>query len=755
MSSVYQISKIKLRRGPEQDLPGKPISLDPPKFEPGLEDAEIAFTVDSGRLFIGHSPNQSQPNYKRTEFPFQNIEILTEASTSTLRQIFNFLRRDEGSGSFFKATLPPTEEGEWLDVRVERSLGTIQAFHISGEEVIASIEYYIVEQDEQGVIPLRTGTLRVLSETGGDDALLRDEALALRRLDLATPAALDGNQAFDNVAFRVTRGGTIGERYFRFMYTTLAMDNPVTLYFRIARPLNDTIQAFDYGSQNTNKLSDNLNLTIADVQDIVGKMVQGDNQIGIQVSYNRGQRNLDFRTVNETSRMVFGLDLNLRGDVSGKVSLDSDHDTFDLTVALQNTGVTAGRYINPTITVDSKGRVTAVTSGSAQAVDPDAVYGGTNLGSGGEVFASKSGRNLQFRSIVAGSGITVTESTNALTLTVPAPTIPPIPPFLNVISGSTTTSSVSDITFAGNAVSVAQTASGKVTVTINQPPPAPASTGSTGGSTGSSGTPLPDQGGKYGYLLSTDGANPFWAQPSGIRSVNADGYSGLALFTLSPDRTTLNMKSLQAGSGIQLDSVTGGIVISATGTSGGGTGGSYGSGIPSQTGQAGKVLGTDGTNTVWVDQAAGTGGSTATVGAHRYWRVMLNSFIGQGTVGKIAFFDAAGYRINRSQFSILRVSSEDATQTAASALESTTDSGSWLMASGDVMPFVDVSFQTAVEFGRVRVTSRLDGYATQHPISGTLYYSDDDSAYIPVMAMNLSNLRISSGVDANVFVKIK
>jgi hypothetical protein len=79
-SQIVQISTIQMRSGREFELPGQPSN--PNDFltlTKGLEVAEIGFTIDSGRLFIG--PEDYYANtWERTEFPYRNIEILTEFS---------------------------------------------------------------------------------------------------------------------------------------------------------------------------------------------------------------------------------------------------------------------------------------------------------------------------------------------------------------------------------------------------------------------------------------------------------------------------------------------------------------------------------------------------------------------------------------------------------------------------------------------------------------------------------------------------
>lgn len=404
---VFQVSKLQYRRGAELDLPGKPLSLAPLTFETALATGEIGFTVDSGRVFIGQTPSYGQPNYKRTAFPYQNLEILTEASTDALHRIFSFLQRDIGSGGFFKSVLAPTGVDDWTDVRVERSYGTASAFRLPGEEIVASLDYHVVADDRDST-PLRTGQLRFMSEPNAEEALIKDDALTARRLDLTTPDAINPALAYDNVSFRVIRGGAIGDRYFRLQYCS-SLDAPVYLWFRLERPLTNTVSPFDNGFSTSSEYSTQgvSKFSREDIEDIVGEMVTKDIQVGIAVTYNDTQGKIDF-TVLE----------------------DGDTSSTDYTVS--------------------------------------------NLGSGLGLFANISpSRDIRFRTLRPGAGITMTTSTNEITISADGSATTPVSP-LKVSSASATINTVSEIAFSGTGVTVTNGSNGKANVVI------------TGGSGGSS-----------------------------------------------------------------------------------------------------------------------------------------------------------------------------------------------------------------------------------------------------------------------------
>ena len=102
-SPIVNVEKVQLRRGLEVELPGKPAQLVPLRLTQGLSEGELGMTVDSGRLFLGHSPRQGDVNYERAAFPYQNLEVLTENSPRT-RALFNEFVRDQENTDYFLPT---------------------------------------------------------------------------------------------------------------------------------------------------------------------------------------------------------------------------------------------------------------------------------------------------------------------------------------------------------------------------------------------------------------------------------------------------------------------------------------------------------------------------------------------------------------------------------------------------------------------------------------------------------------------------
>lgn len=85
--------------------------------------------------------------------------------------------------------------------------------------------------------------------------------------------------------------------------------------------------------------------------------------------------------------------------------------TGTLTIGLTATGVAAGSYSYPTVTVDAQGRITSISSNTVATVD------GANLGSGGAgLFANRSGSVLNFKQLAAGPGINVAADSTTVTV---------------------------------------------------------------------------------------------------------------------------------------------------------------------------------------------------------------------------------------------------------------------------------------------------------------------------------------------------
>jgi hypothetical protein len=83
MRNTKEISLMEVRNGRESELPE------------ALHPAEFGFAVDTNRLFIG---NPNNPDLKtRVEFPYKNLEILTEFTDLSERLVYQYVNNIDGN----------------------------------------------------------------------------------------------------------------------------------------------------------------------------------------------------------------------------------------------------------------------------------------------------------------------------------------------------------------------------------------------------------------------------------------------------------------------------------------------------------------------------------------------------------------------------------------------------------------------------------------------------------------------------------
>jgi len=155
---IIVISKIQIRRGTELELPGAPISTNPLTFSDSLDDGEIAFTSDTGRMFIGPDKTIGNPNFQRPIFPYQNIEVLTEFSP-TNRRLFNQHIKNQDHHDFYVPTVIASGATEVNLTYAEYEGGIRVPTKLNGASVSASIEYHSFDNTGNAV---QQGVVRVL-----------------------------------------------------------------------------------------------------------------------------------------------------------------------------------------------------------------------------------------------------------------------------------------------------------------------------------------------------------------------------------------------------------------------------------------------------------------------------------------------------------------------------------------------------------------------------------------------------------------
>ena len=109
-----EISKIILRRGPAFDLPGKPVKLNPRQWTRPLDEGELAFAEDQGRIFIGADPARHLKQSTRLPFPYQNVEVIGENSVEAFADMHGARMREGDERDYYSAplfkTTPPASQ---------------------------------------------------------------------------------------------------------------------------------------------------------------------------------------------------------------------------------------------------------------------------------------------------------------------------------------------------------------------------------------------------------------------------------------------------------------------------------------------------------------------------------------------------------------------------------------------------------------------------------------------------------------------
>jgi hypothetical protein len=178
--SIILVGKIKFRRGKESLLPGSPISTSPPVFNKPLAVGEPAFSTDTGRMFIGHTPNVGDINYQRTTFPYQNIEVLTEASPVN-QQLFNQFYMDQNRNDFFVPTvIPGLYSGPILFSDYSNTLAI--PTRLDGNIISAKFEYHGFYID--GSSPTKSGVVQVMA--AGNSTVIQDTQNTIIDVDSLT-----------------------------------------------------------------------------------------------------------------------------------------------------------------------------------------------------------------------------------------------------------------------------------------------------------------------------------------------------------------------------------------------------------------------------------------------------------------------------------------------------------------------------------------------------------------------------------------
>jgi hypothetical protein len=220
--AVIQISKIQLRRGKQHELDVG-----------SLDTGELAFTTDTGRLFVGTDPEESGLWSDRTILPFDNIEVLTETSVETFSRLHDRMNRMTGPVGmaegllarrpYMEAQLAP-EVTTWTNVPVFRASADGLIEESLTEDLILSLTRSISAQIAyflfDGSRVVRSGVLNIMHDGNGaiDEAVLTDEHVADFQL-AATGTPILVNQLFvTGLRFRALRTGSDPDFSFRLQF---------------------------------------------------------------------------------------------------------------------------------------------------------------------------------------------------------------------------------------------------------------------------------------------------------------------------------------------------------------------------------------------------------------------------------------------------------------------------------------------------------------------------------------------------------
>ena len=208
---TIQISKLQMRRGPFVDLPN-----------PSLDDGEIGFANDTGRLFIGQTtPTIGNANYNRAVLPYENIEILTELTPlDGVSPAF----KDNQLGYFSCTLVDPVSSFSTSNViQTLDSTMTLVDFYfdLPNSGANALINYFVYDSSNN---PLRVGKLTIIWNTNMvGDPYTSDDALVA-----------SGN--ITDIQWKAVLIGSMPNQHVVLEYINDTGDTP-KVYFRLDRPL--------------------------------------------------------------------------------------------------------------------------------------------------------------------------------------------------------------------------------------------------------------------------------------------------------------------------------------------------------------------------------------------------------------------------------------------------------------------------------------------------------------------------------------
>lgn len=227
-SQTIEISKIQLRRGESGDLPGAPTPGNPSLPSTPLDTGEIAFTTDTGQLYIGPDLTSGGSNSTRAFYPYQNIEVLTENSTHFLSNLFDYFYRDNKTGFYVSSPLTPTQNGQWNTLYSGNGNNQLPCI-VSNTSSLACVQINYYLYDNSSVV--RTGTISCIYAGNASQPEIVDDFVTYEN---TASNIVDPNVLYGNLQFRASLvpNGNINNVVLE--YQNNGTTNP-SMYFKLER----------------------------------------------------------------------------------------------------------------------------------------------------------------------------------------------------------------------------------------------------------------------------------------------------------------------------------------------------------------------------------------------------------------------------------------------------------------------------------------------------------------------------------------
>jgi hypothetical protein len=128
-----------------------------------LDTGEILLTEDTARVIVGPSSLHGTPYRSRTEFPYSNMEVLTEGTIKNDMLFGRFVRNLDERDQYLPSVI--SNGVGFTNITAAAHDGELAAnLLLEGDSVSSVIEYYASADDFSTV---RSGVLRILASSNG------------------------------------------------------------------------------------------------------------------------------------------------------------------------------------------------------------------------------------------------------------------------------------------------------------------------------------------------------------------------------------------------------------------------------------------------------------------------------------------------------------------------------------------------------------------------------------------------------------